>query len=82
VICKWIKSGKGLFSTTLAGQNGQRYHLVVERVPGQSRGRPWDWATWCAEWSETTARHGYACSAKAGMAAAESVTAKELIGPR
>jgi hypothetical protein len=82
MICKWIKSGKGFFSTTAAGQNGELYHLIVERVPGKSRDRAWDWATWCAEWSKTTARHGYASSAKAGMAAAESVTAAELIGPR
>ena len=82
MICKWTKSGKGLFSTTATGQNGEQYHLVVERVPGQSRDRAWDWATWCAKRSETTVRHGYTSSAKAGMATAEGITAAELIGPR
>jgi hypothetical protein len=78
MIRKWTKSGKGYFSATATGYRGELYHLQVERVPGLSRGRRWDWATWRADGSVT--RHGYAPSAKAGMAAAERATAEELMG--
>ena len=80
MIGKWTKSGKGLFATTATGSQGELYHLIVERVPGHSRGRAWDWEIWCAEWSGTATRHGYASSAKAGMAAAERACTEELMG--
>jgi hypothetical protein len=79
MICKWTKGGKGLFSTTATAHDGEQYHLMVERAPGQSKGRAWDWATWSRSWEPASARHGYAASAKAGMAAAESAATKELI---
>ena len=75
MICKWIKSGTGLFTSMAAGSEGARYHLIVERVPG----RDWDWVIWRAGLSPT-ARYGHAASAKACMAAAESATEKVVCG--
>jgi hypothetical protein len=78
MIGKWTKSAKGFFEATATGYRGESYHLQVERVPGVGRDRAWDWATWPAGGSVT--RHGYAPSAKAGMAAAERAAAEELMG--
>src|SRR5215472_14446076 len=80
MIGKWTKSGKGLFATTATGYAGELYHLLVERIPGQSRGRAWDWTIWRTEGSNSITRHGYAPSARAGMAAAERAAAAELMG--
>lgn len=60
--------------------DGERYHLIVERVPGQRKSQAWDWAAWSQDWIQASARHGYVTSAKAGMAAAENAATEELIG--
>jgi hypothetical protein len=78
MIGKWTKSGKGSFGTKATGYRGESYHLLVERVPGLSRDRAWDWAIWGANGSVN--RSGYAPSAKAAMAVAERVAAEELMG--
>jgi hypothetical protein len=80
MICKWIKSGQGLYRTTAIGYDGSQYRLIAERVPEQRRDTAWDWAIWRAGSSEAVERHGYARSARAAMAAAESAAATELIG--
>jgi len=79
-IGKWVRSGKGLFATTATGYRREVYHLTVERVPGLSRGRAWDWAVWCPASAGAITRSGFAASARAAMAAAERATTEELIG--
>ena len=76
MISKWAKSEKGFFEATATGYRGELYRLQVERVPGASRDRAWDWATWRVDRSVT--RHGYVRSAKAGIEAAERATTEEL----
>jgi hypothetical protein len=76
MISKWTKSEKGFFEATATGYRGELYRLQVERVPGASRDRAWDWATWRADRSVT--RQGYARSAKAGIEAAERATTEAL----
>ena len=76
MIGKWTKSEKGFFEATATGYRGESYRLQVERVPGASRDRAWDWATWRPDRSVT--RPGYARSAKAGIEAAERATTEEL----
>ena len=80
MIGKWTKSGKGLFATTATGYAGEVYHLLVERIPGQSRARAWDWTIWRTEGLDSITRHGYAPSARAGISAAERAAATELMG--
>ena len=79
MVCKWNKSGAGLFQASVVGYDGGQYHLIVERVPGQCKERAWDWAMWRAAWSETIGQDGYSGSAKSAMEAAERAAAAELI---
>ena len=37
MVCKWNKSGAGLFQASVVGYDGGQYHLIVERVPGQRK---------------------------------------------
>ncbi len=80
IVCKWNKSGAGLFQASIVGYDGGQYHLIVERVPGQRKDRAWDWAMWRAELSEAIGQQGYARSARAAMEAAERAAAAELAG--
>jgi hypothetical protein len=80
IVCKWNKSGAGLFQASIVGYDGGQYHLIVERVPGQRKDRAWDWAMWRAEWSEAIGQQGYARSARGAMEAAERAAAAELAG--
>ena len=79
MVCKWNKSGAGLFQASVVGYDGGQYHLIVERVPGQRKERAWDWAMWRAERSETIGQQGYSVSAKSAIEAAERAAAAELI---
>jgi hypothetical protein len=79
MVCKWNKSGAGLFQASVVCYDGGQYHLIVERVPGQRKERAWDWAMWRAEGSETIGQQGYSRSAKGAMEAAERAAAAELI---
>jgi len=77
IVCKWNKSGAGLFQASVVGYDGDQYHLIVERVPGQRKDSAWDWAMWRAEWSEAIGQQGYA---RGAMEAAERAAAAELAG--
>jgi hypothetical protein len=79
MVCKWNKSGAGLFQASIVGYDGGQCHLIVERVPGQRKDGAWDWGMWRAEWSGATGQHGYSGSAKGAMEAAERTAATELI---
>jgi hypothetical protein len=79
MVCKWNRSGAGFFQASVVGYDGGQYHLVVERVPGQRKDRAWDWALWCAEWSEVIGQQGYSRSAGGAMEAAERAATAELM---
>ena len=78
MVCKWNRSGAGLFHASVAGYDGGQYHLIVERVPGQRKDRAWDWAMWRAEWSEAIGQHGHSRSARGAMEAAERAAEVEF----
>ncbi len=79
MVCKWNRSGAGLYQASVVGYDGGQYHLIVERVPGQRKDKAWDWAMWRAEWSEAIAQQGYSRSARGAMEAAERAAAAELM---
>jgi hypothetical protein len=79
MVCKWNRSGTGLYQASVVGYDGGQYHLIVERVPHQCKDRAWDWAIWRAEWSEAIGQHGYSRSARGAMEAAERAAATELM---
>jgi hypothetical protein len=80
MVCKWNRSGTGLFQASVVGYDGGQYYLIAERVPGQRKDKAWDWATWRAERSEAIEQRGYSRSAKSAMEAAERAAAVELMG--
>ena len=79
MVCKWNRSGAGLFQASLVGYDGGQYHLIVERVPGQRKDRAWDWAMWHAELSEAIGQQGYSRSARDAIEAVERAAATVLM---